>query len=798
MTARTNVPIAIDIDLRHVRDSVPEWGSFSEWQREMLHDRGTGAWAVNRIVVCDAMSSVARHADILNDIASSPAVDSVLLIVVGSSQIDDSGKHLRLPPVTRQRNVATLWVGDERGGVEWALGSWRPESLVSDEGVVPALLSTVKVPEVFDFIVDAVSRMNPSVACPGVDTVVTGATGGEAAMLAEASAITALVGNGRDAAVMSSSPELDNFLVRLCGGTAAGEASINANGEFGRFATEAIAALAAAKEAVGRASGGASHEIDGRLAAAAVSHAGRAVDRVRSHLIEVFSQVDGTDGLDHAEAQAVHALGLEAYGQADATDADDRAADALRARAVAVLEASQSLSATAADLRIVANRASPRSRDETIALVDAACPPALCDSLVNTTSYQVRLTSPTTLSLTALAFALAAITRSFWVPGVIAITFTFAVAMSLLLTKGLRPSLSAIRNELKAIQTRVQIAVLLGAAIAGNAVGTVAAEVTPNSTLMGIIGLIVGAAVFLWAILRAWRCSAGAWGAGLGLDEMVGRVRALTELASDVAFNDWFLSGQRIRLRHVAEGIAASCQVIRTSLMTDLVPQAGSLHDSLVEDSPVQRSLANSGTGLARYSSQINQIVLNDYIDTVSRVLASCLTEIVGRSADAASQKVDERFRKVLRDYRWHLSHAGVLALPPSRSIASEERRRELVASLWGDANQLNPILRRIVDDSMVQLVSPDDIALLSHDRQATVMVRFAPRAARSHALPNAGDVIWTESDDVAGVIRLVPVQAGIVDLVVDLTEERLKSVGEPEPDGSGEQHAPKLGGVDR
>jgi hypothetical protein len=68
-------------------------------------------------------------------------------------------------------------------------------------------------------------------------------------------------------------------------------------------------------------------------------------------------------------------------------------------------------------------------------------------------------------------------------------------------------------------------------------------------------------------------------------------------------------------------------------------------------------------------------------------------------------------------------------------------------------------------DDSFRQLSSPDQLVMLGGESQPVTLVKFAPATAR-HLIDTASDadfVAWTTVGDQVGVIRLVPIKAGLV-----------------------------------
>ncbi|MFD4138636.1 hypothetical protein [Streptomyces sp. NPDC058572] len=158
-----------------------------------------------------------------------------------------------------------------------------------------------------------------------------------------------------------------------------------------------------------------------------------------------------------------------------------------------------------------------------------------------------------------------------------------------------------------------------------------------------------------------------------------------------------------------------------------------------------------------------------------------------GRAGGAALTRIEQEVREQLDAAHRHLLRNGVVSAPP---FARFQQRRGTSEGLLGigaqrvaEATDPNPDLRRVI-----QLVSPDQAPLLSRDPSAVEWIRFAPEAVWNgvearHGLdpgspPPAADTpsgtapvvrsraVWTSSGRYAGLLRLVPLRAGVVESV--------------------------------
>ncbi|MEU9987356.1 hypothetical protein AB0E10_11190 [Streptomyces sp. NPDC048045] len=144
-----------------------------------------------------------------------------------------------------------------------------------------------------------------------------------------------------------------------------------------------------------------------------------------------------------------------------------------------------------------------------------------------------------------------------------------------------------------------------------------------------------------------------------------------------------------------------------------------------------------------------------------------------GQAGTLAIRRTEERVHELLSTARRHLEHNGVLAPPP---FAAARRVRATSANLlgtdpYGPAELVGAEADR---QSVVQLSSPEQGALLSRDPAAAVWIRFAPTAVRdevekawrSNGSVQPEEVLWTSSGRYAGLVRLTPLRMGVVDTI--------------------------------
>ncbi|QNP64097.1 hypothetical protein [Streptomyces genisteinicus] len=144
-----------------------------------------------------------------------------------------------------------------------------------------------------------------------------------------------------------------------------------------------------------------------------------------------------------------------------------------------------------------------------------------------------------------------------------------------------------------------------------------------------------------------------------------------------------------------------------------------------------------------------------------------------GQAGALAARNTEDRVRELLSDARIHLQRNGVLAAP---RFAAAHRVRAGSANLLGtDPHRVASLVGAESErNTVVQLSSPEQGALLSRDPAAAVWVRFAPEAVRTdvetawraNGAAQHEEPLWTATGRYAGLIRLTPLRMGVVDTV--------------------------------
>src|ERR1700730_13062795 len=143
---------------------------------EVLAERAPGGDGsrvdFGRVIVVDDAAALASHHEVYAHILDSHVDFSLLCLAIGPGPGDDPTLAVRRPFPLGPPKSATLWIGDVHG-----IG-WRSESTQADLVHVPGqdaetkmpsgLIEVLRVPQVFDHVIEVVGAMPGAVACPGL------------------------------------------------------------------------------------------------------------------------------------------------------------------------------------------------------------------------------------------------------------------------------------------------------------------------------------------------------------------------------------------------------------------------------------------------------------------------------------------------------------------------------------------------------------------------------------------------------------------------------------------------------
>jgi len=248
------------------------------------------------------------------------------------------------------------------------------------------------------------------------------------------------------------------------------------------------------------------------------------------------------------------------------------------------------------------------------------------------------------------------------------------------------------------------------------------------------VGVITLVLVVTVAVL-SWRTRFGAWRRRLALDEAVDSTDALADLIVTVAAREW--SG----------GNVTRDEITRARIALDGVAKRLTEHADAAGD-PGRWALASR-------AARLSESLMPSLRDLVVAALAAGSASDGGQ---AAFEQARARTTDLITDWTEYARKHGALAPPPFATSAANDVP-------YADQGEMAEITEAVQYDPhgvMWQLCLAADLSALDVAGTPQV-VAFAPRLTRQ---PLADvlrpDTVWTSSGEHAGLLRLVPLRAGI------------------------------------
>lgn len=759
-----------------------ETQAFSSFQRLRVRAPADGMIDASRIVVVASFEAIHAHTLALERVLAAQSVDRVICVLRGSHLSAD--ETISLTPQLNLAPVAAIWVDDPRG-VVWSMRTAKARALTVYDGdpdgdaAFELLIDCLRLPEVFDDVF-AKAKESGTVVSPALRVFVPGATDARLNETAELTAVSVLTSGGR--------PDLEISMDYIPGDLEArsflfGQAPVpveffDGQGKVGQLSREIDTRLAQVDEAVKaitehppmryrpieRANG-------------AIRAVGDALAALKRELMDLFGQIDGSNGLNAEEVKKLRSAGLRSGStKAIALDEPDEAEGLLRNHALSELRRTSSLQAVVSDLRRLHERGTPRTPRETLELLDGVAPDSVVERMRRNPPLRVSISDWQSLLLIFVACTGAAGTwAGAWLFVVLALlalgAFFYGVTRPISEIRGL--SISGARHA----AARSHIYLVTGSAIFGLAAGF-SIRSASGSIEIHVLGALVAIVTVPLLAFHAWRAASRRWletADPVGAGEVAHRA---LELTADVAMNDWVLAETRVRFAGVAEKLSASLEALRIALLGDLAP-TGQHRESLEQPAQgvaraacnpaVRADLSNVGGGaLYKHSAKLEEIVLDDYLDTLAATVEENWAQVAAGDQQTGERAVLQDLRRRLSSYRDDLRRNGLFGSrvwidgrdEDALSTEGRVRRRDLLAELWASLD-LGRLLNYAADAELVQLCSAEMLVLLGQDPTEARLVRFAPATPSGR---QANEIVRTNSMLMAGVIRLVPLRSGTVE----------------------------------
>jgi hypothetical protein len=224
----------------------------------------------------------------------------------------------------------------------------------------------------------------------------------------------------------------------------------------------------------------------------------------------------------------------------------------------------------------------------------------------------------------------------------------------------------------------------------------------------------------------------------LGLDEAQAARQALTDLVLTVANREWSPTG--VTPRELA-GARTALDGTRKAL-TEHASTAGSVRGGA------------RGARLSRLGESLLPVLCDLVLQAVALELAS--PSATGQEALRAAHK---KTTDMLAEWTRHVKAHGVTARPSFASSSADDTSHLMEDDVTGVLEALQYPAR----DEMWQLCGPGDLSALDVD-VPPIPIRFASRLSRDALIGRVPgeEPVWTSSGSFAGLLRLVPLLAGV------------------------------------
>ncbi|WP_436501079.1 hypothetical protein [Actinokineospora sp. HUAS TT18] len=666
----------------------------------------------------------------LTRLASVQQLSGVILVAVGSLRAEGGDAVLSVPSALNGVGV-TLWVGAD-SAIEWGGGAARGLS-VREDVTVTDLITALRLPVVFERVHKAVSEVPHQVACPAIE-IEYARIPSDTLRLLRLRALRQFTADSSGGA-RPAGPIAD-AVDQLTAGARPDQTAITPNSPLDRARKVAADAVARATGMVAAARKPGALFTGTAGVDSAVRAAADAVERYQHLCRDVDAKITETVAVDAAHEAELTELGLPAQAGYDGGELAERLTEATEGE----LAQGRPLRTISEQLKRTASSLSAGGQPESGAGVD-----------LTPTLFGLRNRSPWSAWPTPMAALLAAVALSCLATGLsgpagFAGGALLIAVWSVLLHRLLFGGAMAVTGRAGLLAAGIGTAVLCTAA---PAVATLAGVAVPTAGLPVHLSLLVGLGFGVIALVitaRVWSRWHERWSSTLLLDRAGPAQRALAEHLAAQIRTRWLPATSMARYADSLINIAAALDGLRLAFAG-----AAQAFDNGKDD---QFGFTNADN-----ASDLNRVLREDLVRVARAVLAPIFVEIAANGPlSGDGEPYFRAAQEKLTEYNNHLDTHGFRVPPPG--MPDDEVRRSLATALWRDSAKAERLLLSGPRSQLPQLCKPGDLRLLSSGDMA--MVYFASVDIDDPPVNPDYDLIRAGGDAV-GVLRLVPLRAGVV-----------------------------------
>lgn len=258
------------------------------------------------------------------------------------------------------------------------------------------------------------------------------------------------------------------------------------------------------------------------------------------------------------------------------------------------------------------------------------------------------------------------------------------------------------------------------------------------------------------------------WGFGSGILRIDDAAVKNSDFFKKVVLNDWVLWSFRNQASRYLKALDKSIQNLEVVVRESFVhmEQFVSVDSQRDLPNPLVRQIGGDLASAAWFKQiePIKKMLKTELVTLVRHRYRTGTPEFRTERCDQIAEDLANDLRQPFLDYITRLQHDGVLHVEMGMSAQEIEIREKLASQYWGDFEELRISLMKVVEidrlDPIVQFIRSEDIMRIDQGLERTVVVPFAPEPSRRLMIDSkrgTSEIVFTQSTELAGVIRLAP-----------------------------------------
>jgi len=265
------------------------------------------------------------------------------------------------------------------------------------------------------------------------------------------------------------------------------------------------------------------------------------------------------------------------------------------------------------------------------------------------------------------------------------------------------------------------------------------------------------------------------WGKRSGLNTIGQVVDENREFVNQLIMNEWILFPFRQRASDYLGGLITSVERLMglvSDLLLNEVDESPSESPFTPGPNPAVRSMGDelSSSAWYRQMDAIKELLRTEIVEIIRHQYVVRTPEFKTKRWRSVAESMVDDLRPRIQEYVERIARTGVLHVDPAMGKEELDRRRNLAQEYWRNLEEIRKQLEDVVSveptETVVQFFQTDDIRRMEQSEDKLKIVRFAPEPSRTLLAERSSvfsEVTFTNTTELAGVIRLVPFRHGLV-----------------------------------